>query len=352
MRLLLVSLCALLGPLPGVAAAATMQDFNVPGTGARCVPIQSDNPPPPELMPGGPIPDGGKFLRLASASSQLNSNTITCRTTDRGRFDLVVADFDFRMSPGAGRADGLGFALLNTKFFRRSGGIEPQAPVFVVEEPNFAGWLGVGFDLFRNGIGCFPHGQGFPDDIGNDNIRPCFSNSLSIHFNGRIIEQFDVSSVIDLASGRWIHARIVIRAGGKRRKRNISVILTPQGCAPVAVVDRLRIPGLRPYEGRAHIGARSGGETADHDLDNVKVQFLTAAQSLVALDPLSRIVSEKERRATLTLTRLGDTKGTLKVLCRTTNGTAKRGRDYVATSKVVQFRSGQRQKKCTNPAGR
>lgn len=100
-RLLLWGLWALLGPLPGIAAAATMQDFN--GIGTRCVPIQSDNPPPPEPMPGGPIPDGGNFLRLASANPQPAppiSNTITCRTTDRGRFDLVVTDFDFRMSPG------------------------------------------------------------------------------------------------------------------------------------------------------------------------------------------------------------------------------------------------------------
>ena len=50
-------------------------------------------------------------------------------------------------------------------------------PIAVAEEPSFPGSLGFGFDTFKSA-----------GDIGNENIRPAFSNSLSVHYDGRVLE--------------------------------------------------------------------------------------------------------------------------------------------------------------------
>ncbi len=42
----------------------------------------------------------------------------------------------------------------------------------------------------------------------------------------------------------------------------------------MAAVDVLCVPGYVPYEARAAFWARTGAATADHDLDNVAVQFV------------------------------------------------------------------------------
>src|SRR5581483_4568874 len=108
---------------------------------------------------------------------------------------------------------------------------------------------------------------------------------VSIHFNGAVVAQFDVSSTTDLASGQWIHARILVRAGDAAG--DVSVILTACPDTPVTVVNRLPIPGLTAYESRVYFGARSGGLTANFDLDNVNVQFGDASQSVISLGSVS-----------------------------------------------------------------
>jgi hypothetical protein len=201
-------------------------------------------------MPGGPT-GSGNFLRLATTYIVTN-NSITFERTDSGIFSTIVAEFDFRMTPGTGQADGFGFALLNTAFYNRSGTV--CSTPFTPEEPNFTGSLGVGFDIYKN-----PE----PGDINN--------NHLSIHFNAIALTQVDVTPVTNLASGEWIHAEIVMRPGGGASQ--VSVILMPPGRQPVIVIDSFFVPGFDPYEGRVFFGARSGGESADHDLDNINVQF-------------------------------------------------------------------------------
>ena len=194
--------------LSAAAAAATVQDFDVPGAGTPWEVVQMNNPPAPTVMPIGPK-GVGKFLRLASAlpdPAPPSSNTITFPSTAPAS-QMIQADFDVRMIPGntvlsgTGRADGFGFALLNKAFFPTPG-IEPQGPLFATEEPNFAGSFGMGLDIYKN----TGRPVGFPNDIGNVNILPTFSNSLSIHFDGKIIKQVDVTGLGDLGGGQWIHA--------------------------------------------------------------------------------------------------------------------------------------------------
>ncbi|MBI3248820.1 MAG: DUF1929 domain-containing protein [Deltaproteobacteria bacterium] len=339
-------LLTLAGPLCGSAVAATVQDFDKPSKGTPYVSIQTNNPPGPEVLPGGPT-GSGNFLRLASATPQPqppSANTITFPDTDPAA-DIVVIDFDFRLTPGnavvpgKGRADGFGVALLNTAFFSAPG-VASQGPVFAAEEPNFTGSLGIGFDLYKNGN--LP--GGYPDDIGNDNVRGpfVFSNSLSVHFHGQVLTQVDVSEVVDLAGGQWMHARIVMRPGGGFS--DVSVMLTPRDCAPVTVVENLPVPGLLPYRGRLHFGARSGGETANSDIDNIKVQFLNSAQSLLSFRADTYRVEETALEVVISVERMGNISETVKVRYSATSGTAKSRSDYKSRPRTLTFAPGETSK--------
>lgn len=128
--------------------AATVQNFDSPGTSytaAQCNPALPDLPLP-TIKSGGP---NGKFIRLVTTTPG-NHNTVTFDPTDSGAFGMVVADFDFRVTPGPpGRADGFGIALLNTESYPDTPGeVCLESPLFAAEETNFAGSLGVGFDIY------------------------------------------------------------------------------------------------------------------------------------------------------------------------------------------------------------
>ncbi len=246
------------------ASAQTVENFDTPadttdGTlyvSANCNFSENPGAPVPVEFLGGPT-GIGNFLRLATIlgdDEKAIHNSIAFDVTDPGLFSQIVAEFDFRMTPGPfGKADGFGFALLNTANYGNSGGVCPTLKPNASEEPNFTGSLGVGFDIFQN--------TGFTDN--ND-------NHLSIHFDSVLVEQFDMTAV-DLAGAQWIHAKIIMRPGGGFS--DVSVILTPLGGAPVTVLNSFPVPGFNRYEGRVFFGARSGGLSAEHDFDNINVQF-------------------------------------------------------------------------------
>ena len=120
------------------------------------------------------------------------------------------------------------------------------------EEANAPGAIGVGFDVYQNA----------PGDLS--------ANEVSINFNNALRGQFSAGTV-NLASGQWIHARIVVRPGGGQS--NVSVFLTPLGGAEVAIVSNFAVAGLVPFESRAYFGARTGGQSAHHDVTNVSVTY-------------------------------------------------------------------------------
>jgi galactose oxidase-like protein len=205
------------------------------------------------------MPDGWarRFLRLGHASVP-NCNSIAFDRSSPGLYRAVVAQFDIRMRPGNGRADGMGFALLNTAIYGNTGPVAPEAPLFVAEEPTFEGSLGVGFDIHK------------ADD------RPAeepSDNHVSIHFNRRLVAAYPVDkATLDLASGQPIRVVVVARLG--HGLSDVLVALLPlAGGAPV-VLPQTQVPGLEPYESRAYFGARSGGESAEQDLDNVTIRWL------------------------------------------------------------------------------
>ncbi|NBV23833.1 MAG: hypothetical protein EBS05_18180 [Proteobacteria bacterium] len=166
--------------------ADTVQNFDAGGTAYDLA--QNNVNPAPAIVAGGPT---GNFLRLAAASAAQNVNTIAFTKSDAGTYKLITADFDLRIT---GQADGMGFALLDTFTWGQAGAIAVQGQFY--QEPNIAASLGVGFDVFSN--------------VEDGDLN---ANHVSIHFNGTKLQDFDAGTV-NLKSGQWIHAKIIVRPGG------------------------------------------------------------------------------------------------------------------------------------------
>jgi hypothetical protein len=319
-----------LGGLATDASGQTEQNFDVSGSG---MPYSTGNhilpplPPAPgsALLAGGPTA-AGRFIRLAFQAPVPVHNSIAFDRSRPGAFETVVVDFDFRMTHAVGsRADGIGFAFLPTAVYNTIGSVPPEGPWFAAEEPNFRGALGIGFDIHKKD----PE-PADPGDVSN--------NHLSVHFDGIEKQEFDVSESIDLASGRWIHARIILSPG---HQHDVTVILTPEGGRPVTVIDRVAVDGFNPYEGRAYFAARSGGESANHDLDNISVQFLTASDSLLSLSAVGVSAVESQGAVAITVNRIGNTAGPASVTYATGDVTATSPSDYQAISGTVSFAANQ-----------
>ncbi|HKQ58569.1 MAG TPA: galactose oxidase-like domain-containing protein [Candidatus Eisenbacteria bacterium] len=294
--------------------AATVLDCDRPPT--PFIDAQFLDPPGPQILPGGPT---GNFLRLADTVS-VHRNSITFDLSDPGPHTVIVADFDFRMRPQRldSRADGFGFTLLSTARYGTTGFLSGGS-----EEPNRRESLGIGFDIHQ----------------GTGEVS---ANHVSVHWDSTEVTEVDVSPALDLANGFFNHARIIVRAD--QVTPNVSVIITPCGGAPVTVIDRLAVPGLVPYESRVHFMARSGGERALHDLDNVHVAFADAPFTIVSF--ALRAVTAIENGGTgavLTLERIGNDLGVTgaHVTVSTIDRTALAGADYVATSTMAVFAPGQ-----------
>ena len=254
-------LAAALSVFPRTGSAQTVQSFDTPGIGT---PYALGNhigasAPGASLVAGGPT-GAGQFLRLAYVTPVPSHNSITFNRTGPAVYDTIVAEFDFRLTRTTTRADGLGFAFLSTGTYNTTGAVAPGDPMYAAEEPAFTNSLGIGFDIYKSGISAAQPGG----EVSNDHI--------SIHFNKVELTQVDLTPILDLASGQWIHAQIVVRAGALH---DVSITLTPAGGVPVTVVNHFVVMGLTAYDGRVHFAGRSGGESADHDLDNVNVQFPT-----------------------------------------------------------------------------
>ncbi len=229
-------------------AGETHQDFDNPG--APFVSCQYFSPPTASVEGDTNKPSRGAILRLAT-SPAVNHNGVVFGAwqPDACQTEAHV-DFDFRITPVTGRADGLGLALLNTANWPASGCVAPQAPLFVAEEPSFAGSLGVGFDVYQNS-----------GDIDN--------NHVSLHWNGALVGAGQFHAVTNLASGGFIHVHVRVRlvAGGGA----VRVTLKPFGGAEEVVVNDVFVAGFAFSNWRVMLAGRSGGLSAQHDVDNLHV---------------------------------------------------------------------------------
>jgi galactose oxidase-like protein/Calx-beta domain-containing protein len=323
-----------------IVDGATVQDFagivagacaNDPGTGTAYT-CYHDAPDPALQSPAlltGVGDDPARFMRLAGVPvTGYDHNAITFPLTAPGAREDLLADFDFRITPleGRGRADGLGFAFLNTALY--PGAVVPPPPL--AEEPSFLGSLGIGFDIYKGAA---------EGDIGNENVLSTFSDSISIHFDGQVLAQLDVEKITDLASGLWHHARVLLRQGMDGAR--VSIWLTPPCGQAQAVVEERAILGAPPFEARAWFGARSGGEAAQHDLANVRVQFMPAGASWVSLTSSEYVAEESAGSVSVRVRREGRLDTALSVDYATRGLSATAGADYAESIGTVTFAPGQ-----------
>jgi hypothetical protein len=318
---------------------STIQDFEGVALGAVVPPgtvvNQRLNGPAPTVMAGG-VDDSGKFIRLVDANpTPDNHNLLAFNRTDVGPAQLVIVDFDLRITAGSavtqgrGRADGFGFAFLNTAVHGLTGAPAPGYPD-VAEEPNYAGSIGVGFDIYQS-----------------MNLGDQSNNEVSVHFDGTVWSQIDAAPIGDLASGQWMHVRMVLRPGGGFS--DFTLQMGPWGAKLKTLIDRLPIAGFTPYEGRVLFGARAAGETANYDVDNVNVQHVRFDQSLFSFGAIRYSVSETGTTAAVSVLRSGKTTQASSVRYTTSNGSALAGQDYAGKTAVLSFPAGVKEKTFTIP---
>lgn len=309
---------------PAAVAADTVQNFDtgngICATGSACLAEVFANGPAPELMPGGPT-GLGRFLRLAYGAPEggtPNFNTVTFR--EIGDVDKVVLiGFYFRMIPGVGRADGFAFSLLNADLYSDMdvGG--------TAEEPNFIGSLGVGFDVYRNED---------LNDVGNVVLGDFYSNSVSVHYDGAIITQVDASPIIDLACEQWIQARIEVHVSNS--VATVSVALAPPDAPPITLIEDLPIPDFEPYPARVHFGARSGGGTADQDIDEISVRYVKPSYTEFRLPAPVIWAYEHDQSVTVPVIVTGDLSRGRSVSLRThAKADADPGDDFAGVSEAI-----------------
>jgi hypothetical protein len=209
----------------------------------------------------------GSYLRLVPALGG-EMGAIAFNRTATGAFNSAVATFDFRITPpdGATRADGMGFALLNTAVYGTNG-----AGPYFAEEPSLTSSIGVGFDVYAN--------ASTPQELNN--------NHISLHWNGAQVGNAATPS-FSLSSGKFHRAQILVWFYGGNAY--VTVRLTPNingtpGPTETVFQDAL-IPGAAAYQSRVAFGARTGGAWAAHDLDNVNVQFSANAAAAAGLSLL------------------------------------------------------------------
>jgi hypothetical protein len=107
-------------------ATDTFQDFDEPNTGTLFTEYAEFPGVGPQRLVGGPT-GSGEYMRLAFVAPIPNHNSITFNRTHSGSSDLIVADFDFRLTlSNMGRADGLAFALLETTEYGTTGNVPPH----------------------------------------------------------------------------------------------------------------------------------------------------------------------------------------------------------------------------------
>jgi hypothetical protein len=250
-----------------ILATDTVQDFTAtfpdPTIGLERLSSSSGGlGTPPSIVAGW----DGHAAQITHDSQGGQNNWIAWDERIAGGYSSLNVDFEVRLGGAGISGEGMGFGLLNTANFgqRSSAGLSWQP-----DEPNLAGSIGIGFDLFnQRGID--------PDDVTN------LLDSISLHYDGAVVQQVLtgelVSTTGDSMPDDWLElgAPIAVNleiaplpAGGAQ----LSLTMTERESAQVIpVFQNVNLPGFSPYEARLAFGGRTIGIDASMELDNVMYQ--------------------------------------------------------------------------------
>jgi hypothetical protein len=182
---------------------------------------------------GTAVVDSGSALLTKNAGGQIGSIIFgPLSPAPVGSFDI---SFDFMIGPSSlGGADGLSFALMDSAKYN-------NLAVFGEDGPG-AGALAVSFDTHPN--------AGEPS-----------GNYVEILFNGSSVATADPTFNLDTT--QWHHADISFDSS------RLTLTLTPRGGFPVIVFGAIPVPGFTPFVSLYGFGARTGGASSEHRVDNV-----------------------------------------------------------------------------------
>jgi len=256
---LLAVVTLMLSMFSGSSYGSLVDDFDPPYPAVTAT--QYDSAPGPAVLPGGPT---GNFLRLTNDGVNWQSNSYAYDRTDTGAYPIIDAEFDFRISSVDSPADGFSIMFIPTAVYGVSGPGANDGGYTPFERPNFAGVIGVGFDVY-----------------------PYPTNLLSVHWDGVQVDSVALDPVdFDLVAGEFFHSAdlsLVFVPGGA----NLSLILQDGVDGSMAVpFSDLFIASLTPYEYRVQFGGRTGGLNASIDLDNINVTPTIPTPSAILLGVL------------------------------------------------------------------
>lgn len=265
----------------GPSTAVTQQGFEDPG-GTNYKAYADGTVPGPALMED--VPTGNVFLRLLHDNTGNQWSTLGFERPTVQQQDRIKASFDYRIPveegyAGAERADGFGFALLDTNEYGPEGAppanwemwVDTPDPHSVVwERPHLPDALAIGFDIYA--------GQ-MPDYD---------ENTITLNYDGVELLAFYLDpAIMPINNGVFNHVDLLLEDDGTDALATL--IITPDifgtAGAPITIFQDELVPGLDldTFDFRGGFGGRTGGEFISLDLDNVYIEAVPEPSSIALL---------------------------------------------------------------------
>ena len=206
----------------------------------------------------------GYFLRLLHANVGNTRNTLMFDHTAEGSFaetgEVTSGQFDFRILGGNTNdpADGVAFMLIPTNTYGITGpGAFQSVGIIQAEQPNYPGVFGIGIDIHQESTGV---------------------NDVNLHWNNARVANVRLDpNIIDLDTNVFHRLAFSIDWTSTGAWVNVDLtadILGTPG-TPTNIIQQL-VPDLLPYDYRVEFAGRTGGSTANIDLDNIVVNTTTS----------------------------------------------------------------------------
>jgi hypothetical protein len=217
---------------------------------------------------GNPVPAGGMF-QVTEDGINDNRNYAYFDRTAEGAYETINFNFDLRIGPQDASADGGSISFMSTQVFGATGGVA-QSLFGVPEDPSQVGVLGIGFDTWSNTDVGDQENSGASDSIYND---------VTLYYNSSVINQYvnpNPAMRDRLPNGIIIDDDAWHSVAGTFDFVNQTASMTIDG---MEVWNDLPVPGLVPYESRVMLGARTGGENENFQIDNLDIRYVGPTES-------------------------------------------------------------------------